>query len=444
MRKMYAILAVTGWLAGFQACATELDRMEKPTSTWTGPVFVPSFAFPSTSPAAEARPWEAIGFQKDPQRYLAAILAYVLEGQDVNTWRVQDNPVRKWYHVPWMGPGGRGREYVHGLTDEKESAPFVFGSRQKDCKQNWAVGFYNPVGGYTLGRIWGPVRDGTGSPDLSALPFPVGTVVAKLLYTEANAQDLDRLVGGISIDANIVKPDQATPAGQCSPPATPNLPGKPSVPTARGIGKLNLLQLDVAVRDPGANSTTGWVFGSFVFDGRIPGSDPWKKLAPIGLTWGNDPDLTDQAAAAGGAPSQSIVFSTFDFPRPDGFGRHNRMNGPIDNPSSACLSCHMTAQWPNPAALFPPNTASSSDAACWFRNLGPTMPFNRAPAAGIVCGSQFPTGPLAALDFSLQLVVAMRNWTTLYGVAALGTALAATPPDEILLIRGVESLPIQR
>src|SRR3954451_12490106 len=85
---------------------------------------------------------------------MEAVLAYVLEGQDTATWRVQDNPIRPWFHAPWMGPGGSGREFISGMTRERNSRPGELGPGQAKCRQNWAVSFYNPAGGYTLGRVW--------------------------------------------------------------------------------------------------------------------------------------------------------------------------------------------------------------------------------------------------------------------------------------------------
>src|SRR5262249_2829887 len=153
----------------------------------------PSFMFPQTFPADERRPWEAIDFRTNPRPYLAEVLHYVLEGQDRQLWRVQDNNVRKWYHAPWLGPTGYGREFIHGLTRERDSVPFELGQKQKKCRQNWAFGIYNPIGGYALGRIWAPVVARTGVPDLSSLPFPNGTVIAKILFTDADTDELELL-----------------------------------------------------------------------------------------------------------------------------------------------------------------------------------------------------------------------------------------------------------
>ncbi len=41
----------------------------------------------------------------------------------VASWAVQDNPVHKWYHAPWIHYGPRGREFTHGPTRECTSCP---------------------------------------------------------------------------------------------------------------------------------------------------------------------------------------------------------------------------------------------------------------------------------------------------------------------------------
>ena len=451
MRAWSAGVLVALHMIVVPAVAAELDEIEQPPAGWTGPVFVPSFGYPTTAPAAEARPWESVDFRTDARSYMEAVFAYVLEGQDRSTWRIQDNTIRPWFHAPWMGPGGSGREFIAGLTRERSSRPGELGAGQTKCRQNWAVGFYNPAGGYALGRIWAPVQSAGNDPDLTALPFPVGTVVAKLLFTEADATEVPLLAGAPEIQANIhVDPN---PNDDMCPPATV---GNPAEPAPRAPAMLRLLQFDVAVRDARADVTTGWVFGTFVYDGRKTGTDPWAKLDPVGLMWGNDPDLTDTDAAAGEKPAESIVLSDFGLNR--AFGRGGRMNGPVDNSVSACLSCHMTAQWPNPANMTPRGGTSWDIVGCWFRNLGPDMPFGREPTTTIACGSS-PTGAtLASLDFSLQLGVGMRNWQIARATAGQPFSISSVPlargaadavrarafDGEVLTINGVQSLPVHR
>lgn len=284
-----------------------------------------------------------------------------------------------------------------------------------------------------MGRVWAPVVAGTGKPDLTGLPFPVGTVVAKLLYTEATATEVPLLAGAPEVQGNINV--RANPADANCPANT----------EARAPGTLRLLQLDVAVRDARA-TVTGWVFGTFVYDGRHVGADPWAKLMPVGLMWGNDPALSDADAAQGKKPVESIVLTDFGLER--AFGRSGRMNGPVDNSVSACLSCHMTAQWPNPAAVTPPSGATWDRVSCWFRNLGPTAAFGAAPSNTVACGTLSSPAPVS-LDFSLQLAVGLRNYArevqpfaTTFSLDELKATRAAD--KAIFRVDGIESLPIDR
>lgn len=440
-----AMLAIVWSVAPVQA--QNLDRMERPPAGWTGKVFEPSYSFPQTEPPVSAKPWDLIDFRSDAAGYMRAVLAHVLEGQDRSTWRVQDNAVRKWYHAPWMGPGGNGREFINGLTRERSSRAGELGPGQSSCRQNWAVSFYNPEGGYALGRVWRPVVAGSGDPDLSTLPFHPGTVVAKLLFTEADETEVPILAGAPSVQANIH--EDKNPADDQCPSATI---GTPPAPAPRVVATLRLLQVDVAVREPRADPTTGWVFGTFVYNGAKPGADPWTKLDPVGLMWGNDPQLTDEDAASGKKPAQGVVLSDFGFDRH--FGRGGRMNGPVDNPVSSCLSCHSTAQWPTPANMTPRGGTGWAIVGCWFRNLGPSAPFGNEPEPGKPCGSD--AAKVTSLDFSLQLAVGRRNWeinkaSGMFSATMQGKNLSATVPtstfvfDELTLdVGGVRSLPVHR
>jgi hypothetical protein len=296
--------------------------------------------------------------------------------------------------VPWLGPGPNGREFIHGLTRARDFAPGELGPAQTACRQNWALAFYNEPGGAVLGKIWG---HGGRDPDLSALPFSGGTVAVKLVFTEATAADDPKLAGAPEIEANIHR--DATP-GDAACAAAVDDKGRPA---ARSPRMLRLIQVDLAAREARASYKTGWVFGSFLYDGRLPGSDAWAKLVPAGLMWGNDPELSDAAVAAGATPRQSIVF---DAGR--GFGRGGRMNGIVDERSSACSSCHMAAQWPTVARMTAP--ADWGQGRCWFRNLDARYPFGFAPGSG-GCSDASALKKVRPLDFSLQLAIGLRNWS---------------------------------
>lgn len=99
--RMLAAIAILG---SSEVLAGPLDHMERPAVGWTGKVFVPSYTFPTSLPINEPKPWASVDFRTRPEDYMSVILSYLMDGQDKSTWDVANNPARKWYHGPWMGP----------------------------------------------------------------------------------------------------------------------------------------------------------------------------------------------------------------------------------------------------------------------------------------------------------------------------------------------------
>ncbi len=388
------LLAVAFLFGCLAAEAGPLDRIERPPVGWRGAVFQPRFDFPKAA-RPESHPWGSVSFRKAPERYLRLLLAYALEGQDRADWRLAKNKTRRWYHVPWLGPGPAGREFIHGLTRVRDFGPGELGAAQTACRQNWTLAFYNDLGGAVLGKIWG---HGRRDPNLDALPFPEGTVAVKLVFTEATSTDDPKLAGAPELRANIHADANPSDAA-CAP-----LMDEAGRPARRAPQTLRLIQVDLAVRENRASYKTGWVYGSFRYDGTMPGQDQWTKLTPLGLMWGNDPQLSDSDAAKGTKPRQSIVFEAAK-----GFGRGGRMNGIADERASACSSCHMAAQWPTVAPMKAP--ANWADAKCWFRNLDARYTFGFPPGVKGGCADPTALKEVRALDFSLQLTIALRNWS---------------------------------
>lgn len=372
--------------------ARPLDRMSPAPAAWHGHMFKPSFSYPRSLPK-ERHPWLAINFRHEPERYLRMLLDYALEGQDRAHWDLARNKVRRWYHLPWLGPGPNGREYIHGLTRARDFAPGELSDRQTDCRQNWVMAFYNGTGGALLQHIW---SDPDRGPDFRYLPFLLNTVAVKLVFSEATDNDDPALKGAPELQVAVHAGAERN-AGGC-PAATEGF-------AQRAPTMLRLVQLDIAVREQRASYKTGWVFGSFRYDGSISRGDPWQRLKPIGLMWGNDPQLSDELSATNVRPRQSVLFDA----DPRGpLGRGGRMNGLADNRSSACSSCHMAAQWPSVAPMLAP--ADWRDAKCWFRNIDGRYPFGWAPDQDHACGDASALGKIAPLDFSLQLTIGARNW----------------------------------
>ena len=142
------------------------------------------------------------------------------------------------------------------MTAEGPSPPFTLGPRQKTPAQTYAVGFYNDRGGYLIGKVWADADNPR--PDIVRQDggFPVGTVVAKLLFTTAPVSEVDYLSNPIEWTA-YVKDKFA-----------PNVPDN-APPTPRHVALVRLIQVDIMVRDDRAKATGGWVFGTFIYNGAL-------------------------------------------------------------------------------------------------------------------------------------------------------------------------------
>ena len=96
---------------------------------------------------------------------------------------------------------------------------------------------------------------------------------------------------------------------------------------------VRLIQMDIAARDERA--PIGWIFGTFMYDGtgvRVrtrdhPVGSPliddqdqqyrsrWDGLIPVGLMWGNDPELTQEEFEKGKKPVESWINPDADYIR---------------------------------------------------------------------------------------------------------------------------------
>jgi hypothetical protein len=372
------------------------DARDARESSWEGRIFQLSQDYPAEQPPPEDyRRWEKYKLPSQWSEYLKAVLDYCYEGNLEAGWVVQNNRVRRWYHVPWLHYGRNGREYIHGLTHERVSEPGELAFTQTSRFQNWAVGMYNAPGGYVIGRVWRDPKH----PDPSAADFPEGTVSVKLLFTQANEKEVPYLKGSEEWTAHIYR-DIATPTN-------------PLMPRTRQT--LRLLQIDIAVRDK--RYPIGWVFGTFVYNGNVKGATAWERMVPVGLMWGNDPGVTVAVVRGGTKLKETALNDSLDVPFQH-LGWAGRLNGIVDNPISSCVSCHSTAQWPVPPkfSVVPPREVipDSKEWEPWFRNL-------RADES-------FSGGESKSLSYSLQLAVGIQNfyeWQLL--TMTMGGASAAQP-----------------
>jgi hypothetical protein len=333
---------------------------------WKGPVFELSKDYPLAAPPMDPKPWKKFDFKTQPEEYIRSVLSYCREGNEAVDWVGQKNAVRKWYHAPGLVKGNNGREFIHGLTAERSSRQNELAPTQTKAWTNWAVGLYNPTAARTIGMVWKDPAD----PNSDGIKFDDGSVGVKLLFTTAPPEQVPFLANSKEWQANV------------------SLPGN----NDRSPQAVRLLQVDVAVRDDRANATTGWVFGTFMYQNDAAGASPFDRLVPVGLMWGNDPELTPGKAAMGEKPKESWINPSSKSPH---FGWLGRLNGPVDNPISSCLSCHARAGNPQTNALVFPANATDDEKMAFFANVKAGEPY--APG-------------LRSFDYSLQLGIGVRNF----------------------------------
>ena len=367
-----------------------------------GPWFVGSTDYPTTEPPPPTNlPWEAIDFKDGvdgANAYLYALRDYSFEGNIKVDFRVQDNPIRNWYTIPYMNYGPGAREFTHGLTKERTVTGPELGLKDGVSIKNYAIGFYNEYGGYATGQVWSAIT----TPDLSKAAMPDGTMVFKILFSDAVADDFQN-------------PDEYP------------LAGSPEWQIGTGNGELTtvrLMQMDVAARDSRAEES-GWVFGTFAFDPTATDPVAWNRLRPVGVQWGNAPGYTPTDEQNGVPLPENTVSNEIPPYAAGHLGWAGRVNGPVDNPVSACMSCHGTAQYPIQAAMAPfaSNCDTDQKKLQWFDNHAGDVSFGTIDSSTCERADGPPASPL---DFSLQMQVAAQNILG-YGDVNPCTTLAPAP-----------------
>jgi hypothetical protein len=359
-----------------------------PRDQYEGRLFTLSQDYPAKSvvgkrPEFLSIPFDENGKEQNWLQYLLAVRDYCFEGNVEVDFDVRKNGVRKWYHAPWQHWGPKGREGIRGLTREATAEPGQLAPTQTDKFQTYAVAFYNDVGGLTIGRVW---RDHL-NPDYNNVRFAPGTVVFKLLFTQATVEQVPFLKPPVEWTAYAEVSDKDR---------------------TRRVQKLRLLQMDIMVRDERTASLngTGWVFGTYCYNGGVGSRNPYENLVPVGLQWGDDPDVADdrvnpkpKKTVINPKLKETVINPSPDLP-PQHLGWNGRLNGPADYHASSCTSCHSTAQYPvqrqqNPDFGKRKVKHGPGEWMDWFRNLK--------------CGKPFSENSNST-DFSLQLAMGIQNF----------------------------------
>ena len=350
----------------------------------------------------DQQPWESIKFQTSPVEYMNAVLADARTSFRIVDRKLVGTGQENWWISQWLDYGNSGREPLMGLTKERGPDKGDLSPTSGGKYQVWAVGFYNRAGAAVFGDIFAEPCN----PSLPvAVKFPPDTASIKFLFTDASPSEVTYLQGAPEFDAFI---DPAA-SGSTSLPAT-----------GRTKQTVRLLQVDIAVKDPDSRDT-GWVFGTFVWQGPPRGDNLFDNLVPVSLQWGNDPQVYDSSLRQSWI-NPSLQNVTYGWAARPTMGFLGRANGPADNIRSSCLSCHAAARTPR-ASLgllgsgF--NMNNTSDPArvkehvdIWFENI----------KSGALFQPQEPAA--STLDYSLQLEAAIFR---LCSACKLGDLKGATP-----------------
>ena len=392
-RRVVGAVTALALSVGAASAGTFPDFGYQPPSSYKGPIFQLSQSYPQTLPSGplpaffKLLPSPLSNDFEAWRPYAEAVKRYCLEGNVENDWYVQKNTVRHWYHAPWQHYGPLGREGIHGLTKEAQIQSKQLAPTQTTTGQTFAVGIYNDIGGYTFGQVWKNPQDP--DPSFTSRPnsFHDGTVVCKPLFADVDLSQVPFLVNPVLWQAYVT--DSFDSAN-------------------RSIKPVALIQMDFAVRDsriPG----TGWIFGTFQYNGAVTGKPGWDNLVPVGVMWGNDPEDTGdsytnkQPTVTKINPDlkETAINARPELP-PTHLGWNGRLDGPVDNPVSACMSCHLTAESPqlspmNPTFQAPDKVPPVGSKAWmrWFQNEMAGVPFDAAAKS---------------TDFSLQLAAGIANF----------------------------------
>lgn len=388
-----AALAMTAALFSLAAQAgTYPDYGYAPPASYKGPTFTLSQNYPNTPPQGtlpaffKLLPAKPDNNFETWRAYMDAAKAYCLEGNVEADWYVQNNKVRNWYHMPWQHYGPLGREGIHGLTKEAQIQARQLAAGQAATGQTYAVGIYNDIGAYTLGQVWKDPQNP--DPSFTSKPnsFANGTVVCKALFADIDRSTVPFLANPVLWQGYITETFQSA---------------------NRKLKEVALIQMDIAVRDT-RMSDTGWLFGTFQYNGAKTGKAGWDNLVPVGIMWGNDPQVTSNdytnpeptVTKINPALQQTAINADTQELPPTHLGWNGRLNGPVDNPNSSCLSCHMTAEAPQVAIMNPlfqadPPAVGSADWMKWFQNIPAGVPFT--------AGTQ-------STDYSLQMSGGLVNF----------------------------------
>ncbi len=183
------------------------------------------------------------------------------------------------------------------------------------------------------------------------------------------------------------------------------------------------------------------MYGTFAYDKNATAADGWHKLAAVGLMFGDDPTFTPESQAAGKKLKETFISDDAPAYAKGHLGWAGRLNGPVDNPVSSCISCHSTAQYPYQGlvTLVPSGACDTNpEKLHWFRDLKTTQSFGAIDSA--TCNLAPPPAGVVPLGTSLQIQVALHQQVDLHN----NNPCQPTPPQRPAPAATAQPTPVSR
>jgi hypothetical protein len=379
----------------------------QPNQYWDGPLRLSNYDYPTDAknewltvkPKGALTLANAHAYLDAMKKYIAPSMRQMIENP--NEWSKHQ---QNWYSPIWTAQGSpvsaadpsispeSGREAILGTFTGQVIRRCTFAAFGLTTDmQNHTVIYYDPVAAMSLKRLWAdPLKpnvsrtNGIGS-DQSM--FAEGAIVVKAGGVTATPAQWPAVAGAAVW--HVYRPELVgtTTGGPCNDTAVPDKITFGPIPV---VTPLRVLQFDMIVKDKEASPRTGFVFMAWVYscndpkaaDCGVPGTTPWDRMVPLGITWGSDPEATDTPSGRhAGTPLQENWIS----PQAPAYamstlGWGGRLSGPIDVSErhgvqlarggvldkgvhvSSCIACHIASQYPFIANLYPsPNITFPQD-----------------------------------------------------------------------------------
>ncbi len=332
--------------------------------------FLPKLDYHKIKISEKSRPWKgkSILTEDEAKKVADIVLDHFYDGMVQNLLNKDDNlnaqktPAEnpQWCHMPWLNIGNSRREFVHGLTKERDIEPSpIFpnaGKTPETQGTDWGIGYFNDIGCSTINKVFGNTSKFLPIANFNLAQFEDGAASIKVLFTTAQ---LPEQKNSFSWYANV------------------SLPGF----NVRRLQQIRLIQIDVAIKDSTVRGTdpraNNWFMMTYYFDNtynytytsqkrlRNTAVESLLKMRPVGVQFG----FTNK---------ESIIFNGAFTNNANGL-----LNGPADNSKASCLSCHGVA---GSSFKMVPGIQSFDD---FVKKVG-----------------------FGGLDFSQQFALARRNYET--------------------------------